>query len=292
MSTPFTTLRDLLRHAVTRFNTEGLFFGHGSSNAYDEAAYLLLHTLKLPLEQLDPFLDAKLLPEEIKSLLALIEKRAVERMPVAYLTHEAWLGEYKFYVDERVIVPRSFIAELIPDQFAPWVQDPEEVTHILELCTGSGCLAILLADAFPNAQIDAIDISADALAVARRNVDDYALQDRIALIESDLYAQLPKKKYDLIISNPPYVNSDSMAKLPLEYQREPQLALAGGSDGMDLVRTIVAGARERLSENGVLVVEIGNEFDYAEAAFAKHELTWLSTSAGDEAVFLLTADQL
>lgn len=292
MSTPYTTLRDLLRHAVTRFNTEGLFFGHGSSNAYDEAAYLLLHTLKLPLEQLDPFLDAKLLPEEIKTLLALIEKRAVGRMPVAYLTNEAWLGEYKFYVDERVIVPRSFIAELIPDQFAPWVQDPEKVTHILELCTGSGCLAILLADAFPNAQIDAIDISADALAVARRNVDDYGLQDRITLIESDLYAQLPKKKYDLIISNPPYVNSDSMAKLPLEYQREPQLALAGGHDGMDLVRTIVAGAKDRLTEHGVLVVEIGNEFDYAEAAFAGHELTWLSTSAGDEAVFLLTADQL
>lgn len=292
MSTPYTTLRDLLRHAVTRFNTEGLFFGHGSSNAVDEAAYLLLHTLKLPLEQLDPFLDAKLLPEEIKTLLALIEKRAVERMPVAYLTHEAWLGEYKFYVDERVIVPRSFIAELIPDQFAPWVQDPEEVTHILELCTGSGCLAILLADAFPNAQIDAIDISSDALAVARRNVDDYALQDRIALIESDLYAQLPKKKYDLIISNPPYVNSASMSKLPTEYQREPQLALAGGDDGMDLVRTIVAGAKDRLTENGVLVVEIGNEFDYAEAAFAAHELTWLSTSAGDEAVFLLTAEQL
>lgn len=292
MSTPYTTLRDLLRHAVTRFHTEGLFFGHGSSNAYDEAAYLLLHTLKLPLEQLEPFLDAKLLPEEIKTLLALIEKRAVERMPVAYLTNEAWLGEYKFYVDKRVIVPRSFIAELIPDQFAPWVQDPEEVTQILELCTGSGCLAILLADAFPHAQIDAIDISTDALAVARRNVDDYALQDRITLIESDLYEQLPKKKYDLIISNPPYVNSDSMAKLPLEYQREPQLALVGGSDGMDLVRTIVAGAKDRLSENGVLVVEIGNEFDYAEAAFAEHELTWLSTSAGDEAVFLLTAEQL
>lgn len=292
MSTPYTTLRDILRHAVTRFNTEGLFFGHGSSNAYDEAAYLLLNTLKLPLEQLEPFLDAKLLPEEIKGLLALIEKRAVERMPVAYLTNEAWLGEYKFYVDERVIVPRSFIAELIPDQFAPWVQDPEEVMHILELCTGSGCLAILLADAFPNAQIDAIDISADALAVARRNVDDYALQDRITLIESDLYAQLPKKKYDLIITNPPYVNSDSMAKLPLEYKREPQLALAGGSDGMDLVRTIVAGAKDRLTAHGVLVVEIGNEFDYAEAAFAEHELTWLSTSAGDEAVFLLTAEQL
>ena len=292
MSTPFTTLRDLLRHAVSRFNTEGLFFGHGSSNAFDEAAYLLLHTLKLPLDKLDPFMDARLLPEEINTLLKVIERRAVERVPAAYLTQEAWLGAYRFYVDERVIVPRSFIAELIPDQFSPWVQDPDAVLNILELCTGSGCLAIMLADAFPNAQIDAIDISADALAVARRNVADYALQDRITLIESDLYTQLPPKKYDLIITNPPYVNSATMGKLPMEYQREPQLALAGGTDGMDLVRKIVAGAKQRLSQHGVLVVEIGNEYAYAEAAFAEHEVTWLSTSAGDEAVFLLTAEQL
>ena len=292
MSTPFTTLRDLLRHAVSRFNTEGLFFGHGSSNAFDEAAYLLLHTLKLPLDKLDPFMDARLLPEEINTLLKVIERRAVERVPAAYLTQEAWLGAYRFYVDERVIVPRSFIAELIPDQFSPWVQDPDAVLNILELCTGSGCLSIMLADAFPNAQIDAIDISADALAVAHRNVADYALQDRITLIESDLYTQLPQKKYDLIITNPPYVNSVTMGKLPMEYQREPQLALAGGTDGMDLVRKIVAGAKQRLNPQAVLVVEIGNEYEYAEAAFAAHEVTWLSTSAGDEAVFLLTADQL
>lgn len=292
MNTHYTTLRDLLRHAVTRFNTEQLFFGHGSSNAFDEAAYLLLHTLKLPLDKLEPFLDAHLLPKEIDTLLAVIERRAVERVPASYLTQEAWLGDYRFYVDERVIVPRSFIAELIPDQFSPWVQDPFAVHHILELCTGSGCLAILLADAFSNAQLDAVDLSADALAVARRNVDDYALQDRVHLIESDLYTQLPAKKYDLIISNPPYVNSGSMQTLPREYQREPQMALDGGADGMDLVRRIVAGAKERLSPNGVLVVEIGNEYAYAEAAFGKHELTWLSTSAGDEAVFLLNAAQL
>lgn len=292
MNTPYTTLRDLLRHAVTRFNTEQLFFGHGSSNAFDEAAYLLLHTLKLPLDKLEPFLDARLLPKEIDALLAVIERRAVERMPASYLTQDAWLGDYRFYVDERVIVPRSFIAELIPDQFSPWVQDPFAVHHILELCTGSGCLAILLVDAFPNAQLDAVDLSADALAVARRNVDDYALQDRVHLIESDLYTQLPAKKYDLIISNPPYLNSNSMQTLPREYQREPQMALDGGADGMDLVRRIVAGAKERLSPNGLLVVEIGNEYAYAEAAFGTQELTWLSTSAGDEAVFLLSASQL
>ena len=288
----FSTVRDLLRYAVTRFNNEQLFFGHGSSNALDEAAYLILHTLKLPLDQLDPFLDARLLPEEIASVMRVIERRSKDRVLAAYITNEAWLGAYRFYVDERVIVPRSFIAELIPLHFSPWIQDPEAIVNALDLCTGSGCLPILLADAFPNAQIDAVDISADALAVARKNVDEYQLQDRINLVESDLYTQLPLRKYDLIISNPPYVNSGSMSKLPQEYLREPQLALAGGEDGMDLVRKIVAGAAERLTPEGVLVVEIGNERAFAEAAFPELELTWLTTSAGDDMVFLVTAEQL
>ena len=292
MGVPFQTLRDLLRHAVTRFNTAQLYFGHGSDNAFDEAAYLLLHTLKLPLDQLDPFLDARLTTDEIQTLLGLIERRANDRVPVAYLTNEALLSYYRFYVDERVIVPRSFIAELIPEQFQPWVPDPDAVHKVLELCTGSGCLAIMLADAFPNAQIDAVDLSVDALEVANKNVAEYELQDRVTLYQSDLYEKLPTKKYDLIVTNPPYVNSVSMLKLPPEYRAEPQLALAGGDDGMDLVRRIVAGAKERLTTSGVLVVEIGNEFAHAEAAFAELELTWLSTSAGDESVFLLTADQL
>jgi ribosomal protein L3 glutamine methyltransferase len=291
-STIFTTPRDLLRHAVTRFNTAQLFFGHGSAEAFDEAAYLILHTLKLPLDKLEPFLDAKLLPHEIESVLAVIERRAVERVPAAYITNEAWLGTYRFYVDERVIVPRSFIAELIPDYFSPWVPDPEAIENVLELCTGSGCLAIMMADAFPQAAVDAVDISADALAVARRNVDEFKLGSRLTLIESDLYANVPKKRYDLIVTNPPYVNSSSMAKLPQEYLREPQLALDGGSDGMDLVRRIVAGAADYLTDDGVLIVEIGNEHEFAEAAFGHLGLTWLSTSAGDDAVFLLTADQL
>ncbi len=285
-------MRDLLRHAVTRFNTEQLYFGHGSDNAFDEAAYLLLHTLKLPLDRLDPFLDARLTEPEINTLISLIERRAKDRVPVAYLTHEALLGDYRFYVDERVIIPRSFIAELIPDQFQPWVSNPDEINNVLDLCTGSGCLAIMLADAFPNAMVDAVDISGDALVVAKRNIANYELQDRISLFESNLYDKLPPKQYDLIITNPPYVNSASMAKLPAEYRAEPQIALAGGDDGMDLVRRIVAGAKNRLTENGVLIIEIGNEFAFAEAAFADLELTWLSTSAGDEAVFLLTADQL
>lgn len=289
---PFQTLRDLLRYAVTRFNTAQLFFGHGSANALDEAAYLLLHTLKLPLDKIEPFLDARLLPHEIDAAIAVIERRATDRIPASYITNEAWLGTYNFYVDERVIVPRSFIAELIPERFTPWIQDPEEVTDILELCTGSGCLPIMLADAFENAHVDTVDISKDALAVAAKNVATYELEDRITLIESDLYSNVPDKLYDMIITNPPYVNANSMSKLPKEYLHEPQIALAGGDDGMDLVRKIVAGAASRLKPNGILMVEIGNERVFAEEAFADLGLTWLSTSAGDDMVFLLTAEQL
>ena len=292
MNLPFITVRDLLRHAVTRFNTEGLFFGHGSSSAYDEAAYLILHTLKLPLDKLDPFLDARLLPDEIAAVLAIIDRRTSERLPAAYLTNEAWLTDYRFYVDERVIVPRSYIAELIPEHFQPWVGDAWNVHHVLELCTGSGCLAIMLADAFPHAEVDAVDLSSDALEVAKRNIEDYQLEKRVHLIQSDLYNKVPAKKYDLIISNPPYVNSKAMASLPAEYRHEPHMALAGGSDGMDLVRRIVKGAKERLTSRGLLIVEIGNEFAHAEAAFHDLGLTRLSTSAGDASVFLLTADQL
>ncbi|MES2018862.1 MAG: 50S ribosomal protein L3 N(5)-glutamine methyltransferase [Pseudomonadota bacterium] len=290
--TLFTTPRDLLRYAVTRFNSAKLFFGHGSAEAFDEAAYLILHTLKLPLDKLDPFLDARLLPEEVLQVLAVIERRAMERVPAAYITNEAWLGTYAFYVDERVIVPRSFIAELVPQQFSPWVDDPYAVENILELCTGSGCLAIMMADAFPNSVVDAIDISKDALAVAERNIRDYKLEGRVNPIASDLYQNVPFKKYDMIITNPPYVNSNSMSKLPQEYLHEPQIALDGGSDGMDLVRKIVAGAAERLTPNGILMVEIGNEAEFAEAAFGHLGLTWLTTSAGDDMVFLLTAEQL
>ena len=291
-TTPFSTPRDLLRYAITRFNTAKLFFGHGSAEALDEAAYLILHTLKLPLDKLDPFLDARLLPEEVVQVLAVIERRATDRVPAAYITNEGWLGTYAFYVDERVIVPRSFIAELIPNQFSPWVEDADAVENILELCTGSGCLAIMMADAFPNSVVDAVDISPDALEVASRNVRDYQLEGRVNLIESDLYANVPFKKYNLIVTNPPYVNSQSMARLPSEYQHEPQIALDGGADGMDLVRKIVAGAAERLTPDGILMVEIGNERDYAEAAFGHLGLTWVTTSAGDDMVFLLTADQL
>ena len=291
-TTQFTTPRDLLRYAVSRFNGAKLFFGHGSVEAFDEAAYLILHTLKLPLDKLEPFLDARLLPDEVLQVLAVVERRAVERVPAAYITNEAWLGTYAFYVDERVLVPRSFIAELVPERFSPWVIDPDAVENILELCTGSGCLAIMMADAFQNSLVDAVDISLDALAVAEHNIREYKLEGRVNPIASDLYQNVPFKKYDLIVTNPPYVNSDSMGKLPQEYLREPQIALDGGADGMDLVRKIIDGAADYLTPEGILMVEIGNERDNAEAAFGHLGLTWLTTSAGDDMVFLLTADQL
>lgn len=292
MTTPFITVRDLLRYAVSRFNASGLAYGHGSDNAYDEAAYLILHTLHLPLDTLEPFFDARLLASEIEEVLAVIARRADERLPAAYITHEAWMHGRRFYVDERVIVPRSFIGELLEDGLQPYVADPDEVGAVLELCTGSASLAILAAHAFPNADVDAVDISAPALEVAALNVTEYGLEDRVALFEGDLFAPLPERRYDVIIANPPYVNSASMAELPAEYRHEPALALAGGDDGMDIVRRIVGEARNWLTEEGVLIVEIGNERAHVEAAFGGLDLVWLPTSAGEDSVFLLSANDL
>lgn len=292
MALPFTTVRDLLRFAVSRFTEAKLSFGHGSSNAFDEAAYLVLHTLHLPLDTLDPFLDARLLDTEIDAIMKVIERRAKDRVPAAYITNEAWMHGHRFYVDERVIVPRSFIGELLQDGLQPYVQDPDEVSRVLELCTGSGCLAILAAQAFQNADIDAVDISSPALEVAHKNVDDYDLDARVALYEGDLFAPLPVGRYEVIITNPPYVNALSMQSLPAEYQHEPELALAGGADGMDIVKRIVAEARKWLTEDGVLVVEIGNERANVEATLGGLDLVWLTTSAGDDNVFLIQAADL
>ena len=292
MTLPFCTVRDLLRYAVSRFSEARLSFGHGSANAYDEAAYLILHTLHLPLDLLEPFLDARLTTAEIEAVLKVIERRAADRVPAAYITQEAWMHGYRFHVDERVIVPRSFIGELLQDGLQPYVEDPEQVSAVLELCTGSGCLAILAAHAFHNADVDAVDLSAPALEVATRNVMDYHLDDRIALFEGDLYAPLAERRYDVILSNPPYVNATSMQELPPEYKHEPEMALAGGADGMDIVRRIIADARNWLTDEGVLVVEIGNEREHVEAAFGGLDLVWLSTSAGDDNVFLIQASDL
>ena len=286
------TVRDWLRFAVSRFNEAQLFFGHGSDNAFDEAAYLILHTLHLPLDRLEPFLDASLTHGESEEVQAVIERRVKERLPAAYLTREAWLGQHRFYVDERVIVPRSFIAELLREQLAPWVENPDEVTAALDLCTGSGCLAILAALAFPNAGIDAVDLSKGALEVAAKNVADYGLADRVELIESDLFAALDGRSYDLILSNPPYVNAESVAALPPEYQAEPALALGSGKDGLDATRQILAQAKQHLNPGGLLVVEIGHNREALEAAYPALPFTWLDTESGDQFVFMLRREDL
>jgi ribosomal protein L3 glutamine methyltransferase len=286
------TVRDWLRFAVSRFYEAELFFGHGSSDGYDEAVYLILHTLHLPLDRLEPFLDARLTDGERTEVLNIIQRRVQERVPAAYLTNEAFLGEFSFYVDERVIVPRSFIAELLRTQLAPWIAEPEAIGSVLDLCTGSGCLAILAALEFPYSQVDAVDLSSDALAVAQHNIADYELQDRMQLIQSDLFTQLGNKKYDLIISNPPYVDAPSVAALPQEYLHEPTLALGSGVDGLDATRTILKHAARHLNDNGILIVEIGHNRDALEAAYPKLPFTWLDVTAGDQFVFMLHKNDL
>ena len=286
------TLRDWLRFAVSRFNQAGLSFGHGTANAYDEAVYLLLHTLHLPFDRLEPFLDAKLAGAERSELNAVLTRRVDERIPAAYLTREAWLGDFRFHVDERVIIPRSFIAELLPDRLAPYLPDPSQVKSALDLCTGSGCLAVLLAHAFTEADIDAVDVSPDALAVAQRTVSDYGLAGRIYLIRSDLFDNLPAKSYDLIISNPPYVTTMDMEELPREYLHEPALALAGGDDGLDAVRTILRKAPQFMQPEGLLVVEIGHNRAAAETAFPRMPFVWMSTASSEDAVFVLKREAI
>ncbi len=286
------TLRDWLRWAVSRFTEAGLAFGHGSGDAYDEAAYLLLHALHLPLDRLEPFLDARLTQAERQTVAQIFSRRIEDRVPAAYLTREAWLGEFRFYVDERVIVPRSFIAELLGNGLEAFVGPADDVQSALDMCTGSGCLAILLAHAYPTADVDAVDLSAEALAVAQRNVSDYGLADRVNLIRSDLFANLPEKNYNLIISNPPYVTSLSMDALPAEYRHEPRLALAGGDDGLDAVRTLLKDAPRFLDHEGTLVVEVGHGRAATEAAFPRLPFVWLQTASSDDSVFMLKREDL
>jgi ribosomal protein L3 glutamine methyltransferase len=286
------TVRDLLRYAVSRMNAAGVVFGHGTLDAYDEAAYIVLHTLHLPIDRLEPFLEAAVLDSERTQVLDLLQRRIDERLPAPYLTNEAWLHGRRFYVDQRVIVPRSFIAELLNDALSPWVEDPYQVEWVLDMCTGSGCLAIVAAETFPHAQVDAVDLSPDALEVARRNVDDYGLQERVMLHESNLFETLPPARYDVILCNPPYVNASSMAALPPEYLHEPDMALAGGADGMDLIRVLLDQAAAYLQPHGILVLEIGHERAFFEQAFPELEPVWLSTSAGDDQVLMLRQDQL
>ncbi|MDO4695986.1 MAG: 50S ribosomal protein L3 N(5)-glutamine methyltransferase [Neisseria sp.] len=285
------TVRDLLRFTVSRFNEADLFFGHGSDNAHDEAAYLILHTLNLPLDILEPYLDAVVLPDEKKQVLDLVERRVKERIPVAYLTNQAWQGSFDFYVDERVIVPRSFIYELLGEPLTPWIEYDELVHRALDLCTGSGCLAIQMAHHYPAARIDAVDISLDALEVAAVNVEQYGLEERINLIHTDLFEGL-EGAYDLIVSNPPYVDAESVDELPEEYLHEPELALGSGADGLEATRQILLCAAKYLNPKGVLLVEIGHNREVLEAAYPELPFVWLETSGGDGFVFLLTREQL
>jgi ribosomal protein L3 glutamine methyltransferase len=286
------TLRDVLRYAVTRFNEAELAFGHGQGDAFEEAAFIVMRTLKLPTDRLEFFADAYLTHAEIHELLQVIDRRVKKRMPAAYLLNEAWLRGYKFYVDERVLIPRSFIGELLDGGLTPWVKERNSVGDVLDLCTGSGCLAIMAADVFPNAKVDAADISADALTVARRNIDDYQFQTRVNPVKSDLFAALGTKRYDIILCNPPYVTESAMAKLPAEYTHEPKIALAGGADGMNLVKTVVRQARGHLKRGGLLIVEVGDGRGAAEKTFGDLPLTWLTTSAGDDMVFLARQEEL
>ncbi|TIC86935.1 50S ribosomal protein L3 N(5)-glutamine methyltransferase [Crenobacter intestini] len=286
-----TTVRDLLRFAVSRFNEAGLSYGHGTDNAHDEAAYLILSLLKLPIDTLEPYLDARLLPSEVTTVLDAIARRALERVPVAYLTHEAWQGEFSFYVDERVLVPRSFIYELLGEPLTPWIEHPELVHRALDLCTGSGCLAIQLAHHYPDAEVDAVDISLDALEVAAINVEHYGLDEQIQLIHTDMTEGL-EETYDLIVSNPPYVDEESVDELPPEYLHEPEIALGSGRDGLDATRVILAEASRLLNPKGVLLVEVGHNRDVLEAAYPALPFTWLETSSGDGFVFLLTREEL
>lgn len=286
------TIRDWLRYSVSRLEESGVFFGHGTDNAYDESVWLVMSALHLPLDTLDNFLDARITKEEAKHLAHLIERRVTERVPTAYLLREAWLKGFKFYVDERVIVPRSFIAELLEDSLAPWIEYPEMVESAADICTGSGCLGVLLAHAFPNASVDVVDISPDAIAVANINIKNYALENQITAVQSDMFSGLKGKKYDLIISNPPYVDAPAMSALPQEYRNEPQIALGSGVAGLDHTHILLKEAKKYLNDDGILVVEIGHNRDALLDAYPELPFTWLDVESGNEFVFLLTKEQL
>jgi ribosomal protein L3 glutamine methyltransferase len=289
---PSATVLALVDRATARLKHAPIAFGHGIANARDEATYLVMHALKLPPSGLTPYLQRTVSARASARAMRLVDERIRRRIPAAYLTHEAWLGEYRFYVDARVIVPRSFIAELLHERLAPWLTPRQRIRRALDLCTGSGCLAIVLAKTFAAADVDGVDIDRRALAVAKRNIATYKLQRRIHLLRSDMFSALPSARYDLIIANPPYVDAHAMRKLPREYRHEPRIALAGGEDGLDTVRVILREAAVHLTAHGLLVVEVGHHRSRVEAAFPHHPFVWPQTSGGDDCVFILGRDDL
>ena len=288
------TVRDLLRFAVSRFSAARLSYGHGTSSALDEAAFLLLEALKLPIDDINPWLDARLTRAERERLLGLIDARVTTRKPAPYLVGRAYIRDLGFSVDERVIIPRSYLGELLLDGRLVemgMVDNPLAAGAVLDLCTGNGSLAVIAALEFPNAEIDAVDLSADALAVAKANVDEYGLGDRIQLARGDLFAPLKGRRYDLIISNPPYVAAAEVDAFPPEYQAEPKLAHLGGEDGLDLVRRILREAGAHLNPDGGLLCEIGTGRDILEAEFDL-PFTWLDTEESEGEVFWISAEAL
>lgn len=285
------SIRDLIRYGVSRFNEAELWYGHGMSNALDEAVFIALSSLRLPLNIIESYFDSRLTFAEREQVLALYARRINERIPAAYLTNEAWFTGLKFYVNENVLVPRSPIAELIENRFEPWV-DPEQVESILDLCTGSGCIGIASAYAFEWAEVDVADISPEALDVARQNVKNHQFEDQVTVYESDLFSALEDRKYDIIVSNPPYVDAEDMSLLPDEFKSEPELGLTAGNDGLDLVKVILNQAANYMNPNGILVVEVGNSQHALEELLPEVDFYWLEFERGGDGVFLLTYEQL
>jgi ribosomal protein L3 glutamine methyltransferase len=283
------TLRDYIRWAVSRFHAEGLYFGHGTDNAWDEARQLVLGALHLPWEMSDNYLDCRLEDDERYALSVMLHRRIEERIPTAYLLGDAWFCGLPFVVDERVLVPRSPISELIDARFAPWL--PQEPSRILDLCTGSGCIGIACAYAFTEAEVVLADLSYDALEVAWQNIERHSLEDRVYTVQGDGFAGLPGQRFDLIVSNPPYVDAQDFADMPAEYHHEPEMGLACGEDGLDLVRRMLAEAADHLTDKGLLIVEVGNSQVHVEALYPEVDFTWLEFERGGHGVFMLAAEQ-
>ncbi|MCA6935563.1 50S ribosomal protein L3 N(5)-glutamine methyltransferase [Pectobacterium versatile] len=284
------TIQDMLRWAVSRFNAANVYYGHGTDNPWDEAIQLVLPSLYLPLDIPEDMYTSRLITSERQRIVERVIRRVNERIPVAYLTNKAWFCGLEFYVDERVLVPRSPIGELINNYFDE--QLPKTPNHILDLCTGSGCIAIACAQAFPEAEVDAVDISSDALAVTEQNIQQHGLEYRVTPIRSDLFRDLPAIRYDLIVTNPPYVDEEDMFDLPQEFRFEPELGLAAGNDGLDLVRRILACAPDYLSDDGVLICEVGNSMVHLIDQYPDIPFTWLEFDNGGDGVFMLNKSQL
>lgn len=289
--TELTTIRDFIRYSMSRFYAADLYYGHGTDNAWDEAVQLVLGAVKLPWDTDPQILDAKLLREEKLQVLDFIEQRAEQRRPLPYIIGEAWYAGLPFTVDERVLIPRSPVQQLIAEEFAPWLPE-KPVDRILDLCTGSGCIGLVCAYAFQEAEVDLADISTDALEVANQNIQRHEMQDRVTAIESDLFSSLQGRRYDIIVSNPPYVDLDDLNSMPAEYHHEPDLALGSGNDGLDITRRILAEAADYLTEDGLLVVEVGNSEVHLQQAFPQVPFTWVELPEGGNGVFLLTAEDL